>query len=125
MNTPSLPEIIEINSRLDHVLIVPKTKTPINIFDFMERMEALVKTLGLKGEYAGCGHSSDWESARKAGENPFEDNKYHCYWVKFRGELPANRFMLSVNTDPTSPYSVQVPEGKLGLCAFSLIEKIS
>jgi len=125
MVKPTLSEIIEAISKQEHVKMVPKFETPIYFVDFMMEMDSLVERLGLGEGYIGPGHMVDFEAAHAEGGDIRRNMKYHQYWVCFRTELGANRFMNRINSDDSLLYKAEPPQSALGFAAIKAEERIS
>jgi hypothetical protein len=124
MNASLVLRIFDASSKMDDVQIVPKSRKPIFLLDLDSEMRVLMEEFQLLEHYKGCGHSADWELARKECGDPINNNRYHTYWVHFNSETAANRFMVEMSRRPDLQYSARVPETALGLSGFKLVKRI-
>ena len=122
---PSLQQIIEEDSKLEHIVIDIKDGIPINISNMdvskiRKDMQEIVEKYALDEHYRGCGHSFGYEGWEPKGKI------FHKYWVKFDNELSANRFMILINKDPSIPYSASVPKEyePVGFANLKVIKKL-
>ena len=97
MGMSTLPKVIEGESDLERVMLVPKFEEPTDFSDFSNDVGFLVGRFELEDHYKGPGHSSDGIT------------RGHEYWAEFDSKLSAIIFHMRVNRD-TLMYTARMPD---------------